>query len=336
MHARVRIGSGAASLLALAVVLTGCAEGGSSGTAAPQTVDAGTEATDGCAPVADDALVVLEDDLALQNTDNVIPAVNAEVADDALLAALDVVSAALDTEDLIALNRAVLVDRQTSRVAAEQYAEANGLTGSIEATQSGAITVGAADFAENQTLGELYRIVLEAAGYDATVQTLGNRELYEPALEAGDIQVVPEYAATMADFLNGKVNGADAEPVSTPDLDETVGALRDLGAQVGIVFGTPSEAQDQNAFAVTRAFSETHGVTTLSELAEKCSGEATVLGGPPECPQRAKCQIGLEDVYDFRAGSFASLDAGGPQTKTALTTGVISVGLVFSSDPDLT
>lgn len=335
MRARTRIGSRAATLLALAVVLTGCAEGGSSGTQAPESAAAGTEAPEGCAPVADDALVVLEDDQALQNTDNVIPAVNAAVADKALVAALDVVSESLDTEDLIALNRAVLVDRKTSRVAAEEFAEANGLTGGIEATQSGPITVGAADFAENQTLGELYRIVLEAAGYQVTVQTLGNRELYEPALEAGDVQVVPEYAATMADFLNGKVNGADAEPVSTPDLDETVGALRELGEQVGIVFGAPSQAQDQNAFAVTRAFSETYGVTTLSELAEKCSGEATVLGGPAECPQRPKCQVGLEEVYDFRAGSFASLDAGGPQTKTALTTGAVSVGLVFSSDPDL-
>ena len=56
------------------------------------------------------------------------------------------------------------------------------------------------------------------------------------------------------------------------------------------------------------------------------------FGGPPECPQRPKCQKGLEEVYSFKAGSFSSLDAGGPQTKSALTTGTISVGLVFSSD----
>jgi osmoprotectant transport system substrate-binding protein len=31
-------------------------------------------------------------------------------------------------------------------------------------------------------------------------------------------------------------------------------------------------------------------------------------------------------------GKFSSLDAGGPQTKNALTTGSISIGLVFSSD----
>ena len=68
--------------------------------------------------------------------------------------------------------------------------------------------VGAANFSESQTLGELYKIVLTAAGYQVKVQPIGNRELYEPALEKGEIQVVPEYAATMAEFLNTKANGA--------------------------------------------------------------------------------------------------------------------------------
>jgi osmoprotectant transport system substrate-binding protein len=320
-----------ATLLGLSLVLAGCAEAGSSGT---ETVGAGATG-DGCAPVAGERLVLLEDDQQLQNTDNVIPAVNADVATPELLAALDTVSAALDTEDLIALNQAVDIERETPLVAAEAYAEEEDLTSGIEATQSGSLVIGAANFSENQTLGELYRIVLGAAGYDATVQTIGNRELYEPSLESGQIQVVPEYAATMADFLNGKVNGADAAPVSSSDLEETVAALESLGEEVGIVFGEPAAAQNQNAFAVTQEFADTYEVSTLTELAEKCSGEETVLGGPPECPERPKCQAGLEDVYGFQAGSFSSLDAGGPQTKTALTEGVISVGLVFSSDAAL-
>ncbi|MCU1432965.1 MAG: glycine/betaine transporter substrate-binding protein [Actinotalea sp.] len=327
----------AVGALALAALLAGCGEAGSSGTDAPSTVDAGsdtgTETTaTGCAPVAGERLIVLEDDKALQNTDNIIPAVNATVATPELLAALDTVSAALDTEALIELNRTVDVDRQTPLVAAEAYAEQTGLTADIQATQSGSLIVGAADFSENQTLGELYRIVLEAAGYDVTVQTIGNRELYAPALQSNEIQVVPEYAATMADFLNGTVNGPDADAASSSDLDETVTNLSALGEQVGIVFGTPSAAQDQNAFAVTQEFADTYDVATLTDLAEKCSGEATVLGGPAECPERPKCEAGLVEVYGFEAGSFSSLDAGGPLTKTALTTGEISVGLVFSSD----
>ncbi|MFB9545463.1 glycine betaine ABC transporter substrate-binding protein, partial [Micromonospora sagamiensis] len=105
-----------------------------------------------------------------------------------------------------------------------------------------------------------------------------------------------------------------------------------VGEKAGLTFGTPSAAQDQNAFAVTKAFSDKYGVTTLTQLAEKCSGADTVLAGPPECPQRPKCQVGLVEVYNFKAGSFSSLDAAGPQTKNALKTGAASVGLVLSSD----
>jgi osmoprotectant transport system substrate-binding protein len=143
---------------------------------------------------------------------------------------------------------------------------------------------------------------------------------------------VPEYAGTFTEFLNKKVNGATAEPVASGDVDKTVTALTGLAEKVGLKVGKASEAADQNAFAVTKAFADKYGVKTLTEFAAKCSGAATVLGGPPECPQRPFCQPGLESTYNLKAGSFSSLDAGGPQTKNALTTGAISIGLVFSSD----
>ncbi|MEU7934612.1 glycine betaine ABC transporter substrate-binding protein [Micromonospora echinofusca] len=328
MRARTRLAVGAVGALAAAGMLTGCGDAGSSGTDAPEQAASGA----GCAPVAGDQLVVLDDDKKLQNTDNVIPAVNADAASPQLLAALDKVSAALDTPKLIQLNKAVDVDRKTAQKAAEEFAAANGVTTGIAKGPGGQIVIGAANFTENQILAELYKIALTAAGYDAKVQQIGNRELYEPALEKGEIQVVPEYAATMAEFLNTKANGKDAQPVSSPELEKTVAALKTAGDKVGLVFGTPAAAQDQNAFAVTKAFADKYGVRTLSELAAKCSGQATVLAGPPECPQRPKCQAGLVQVYDFKAGSFSSLDQGGPQTKNALKTGAASVGLVFSSD----
>jgi osmoprotectant transport system substrate-binding protein len=319
-----------AGALTLAVTLTACGESGSSGTAAPPSAAAGASA--GCAPVPGDKLVVLTDDKALQNTDNIVPAINKAKSSPELIAALDKVSAALDTTKLIALNKAVDLDRKSSRNAAQEFATTEGLTTGIAKGPGGAITIGAANFSENATLGELYRIALTAASYTVKVQQIGNRELYEPALEKGEIHVVPEYAATLADFLNGKVNGKNAPAVSAPELDTTMAGLTQLGDKVGLVFGAPSPAQDQNAFAVTEAFAAQHSVRTLSELAAKCSGTATVLGGPPECPQRPKCQAGLVQTYGFKAGSFSSLDAGGPLTKTGLKQGTVSVGLVFSSD----
>jgi osmoprotectant transport system substrate-binding protein len=318
----------ASTLTAAVVILAGCGQSGSSGTEAPASSAAGN----GCAPVAGDSLVVLTDDKNLQNTDNVVPAINKKASSPQLIAALDKVSAALDTTKLIALNKAVDIDRKSSKAAAQEFATANNLTSGYEKGPGGAITVGAANFSENATLGELYNIALTGAGYTVKVQQIGNRELYEPALEKGDIDVVPEYAATLATFLSGKVDGKTAKDPSSSDLNTTMTNLKALGDKSGLVFGTPSSAQDQNAFAVTKAFADKNGVKTLSDLASKCSGAATVLGGPPECPQRPKCQAGLVSTYKFQAGKFSSLDAGGPLSKTGLKQGTVSVALVFSSD----
>ena len=318
----------AAGALTAAVVLSGCGGAGSSGTEAPASSAAGA----GCAPVAGDTLVVLTDDKMLQNTDNVVPAINAKSSSPQIIAALDKVSAALDTTKLIALNKAVDIDRKSSQAAAQEFATANNVTAGITKGSGGDLTVGAANFSENATLGELYKIALTAAGYKVKVQQIGNRELYEPALEKGEVDVVPEYAATLATFLNGKVNGKNSKDPSSTNLDTTMMNLTELGKKVGLVFGKPSTAQDQNAFATTTAFADKYGVKTLSDLGAKCSGAATVLGGPPECPQRPKCQQGLVSTYNFQAGKFSSLDAGGPLTKTGLKQGTISVGLVFSSD----
>ena len=58
-----------------------------------------------------------------------------------------------------------------------------------------------------------------------------------------------------------------------------------------------------------------------------------VLGGPPECPERPFCLLGLKEKYGLEFKEFTPLDAGGPLTVQALTGGQIQVGLLFTSDP---
>ncbi len=326
------LAAAAAALLALAGCGTPGSAGGSDASAPADGAAAPVAAT--CEPVPDDALVVLEDDRHLQTVDNIVPAVNAATAqeDPALVPLLDGVSAALDTDTLIGLNRAVDVERRSSQEVAAEFVEEAGLAADDDTAGAGrSVAVGAADFAESATLGAIYAAVLESAGYDVTVTTIGNRETYLPALQDGSqVQVVPEYVGTLAEFLNKQVNGADAEPVASGDLDATVAALTDLGEKTDLAFGTPSAAQDQNAYAVTQAFAQEHGVQTLSDLAEACEG--LVLGAGPECTDRPFCQPGLEETYGLTFSEFRSLDAGGPLTKTALQSGEITLGLVFSSD----
>jgi osmoprotectant transport system substrate-binding protein len=329
MRARIRF---IAPLVLALAVTTACGESGSSGTGGGEETDAAASGA-ACAPVEGEQLVVLEDDQGLQNADNIIPAVHAATAEaqPALLPALNAVSSALTTEELIDLNAAVDLERQSAEDVAAAWVEGNGVTDGLE-QGSGPITVGAADFSENVILANIYAGVLNAAGFTATVTEAGSRNLYLEALKAGQqIQVVPEYLATVTEFIEAD----DANPVASGDVDETLAALQPLATAAGLAFGEPSEAADQNAFAVTQAFADEVGVATLSELADACGDGSLVLGGPPECPTRPFCQLGLEETYGMKFESFRELDAGGPLTKAAIQQGEVSLGLVFSSDAAL-
>ena len=315
----------AVATLALAACSNDSESIGEGATPPPDTGGNETTAAGQCLPVPGDQLVVLEDDLQLQNSDNIIPVLSDTVATPDVVAALDAVSALLDTETLIELNKAVDIDRRTSEDVAEDWVEQAGLS-LPETGDDQDIVVGAANFSENITLAEIYAEVLDEIGYDTDVREIGNRETYLPALTSGQIHIVPEYAATFAEFLDGDVENV----VASGDIDETVTALGPLAEAEGLVIGQAAAAQNQNAYAVTQEFVDEYGVTTLSELAENCDG--IVLGGPPECPERPFCQPGLENEYGIVVSEFRSLDAGGPLTKTAITTGEVAVGMVFSSD----
>jgi len=222
-----------------------------------------------------------------------------------------------------------------SRSAFQDFATANGLTTGLSGG-SGKVVVGAANFAESETLAELYRIALTAAGFQASVLKSTNREVYEPAIEKGDISVFPEHAATLTEFLNQKKNGKSAAAIASGDINTTISKLTPLATEYGLVVGKPSTASDQNAFAVTKPVADQYQLKTLSDFAAKCSGPASVLAGPAECPQRPFCQVGLNSTYKITFGSFFQADAGGPLSKTALKTGKATLGLVFSSDSSLT
>ncbi|TQL01006.1 glycine betaine ABC transporter substrate-binding protein [Cellulomonas sp. SLBN-39] len=315
-----------------ALVLAACGAPGSGGGEA-ETTATSTSGLAVCEPVAGESLVVLDDDLGLQNADNVIPAINADVAAEhpEVVELLDAVSASLDTEGLIALNKAVDIDRRTSSEVAAEFVEEQGLAADEQTGEGVELSVGAANFSESLTLAEIYAEVLRSAGFEAQAQSIGSRETYLPALQDGTLAAVPEYAATLADFLNSQINGADADPVASSDVDATVEALTPLAEESGLAVGAASAAQDQNAFAVTAEFAEANGVATLSELAETCGG--LVLAGPPECPERPFCQIGLEETYGLEIGEFRSYEFA--LIGEAVRQGDAALGLVLSSDGSL-
>ncbi|MFC9744942.1 ABC transporter substrate-binding protein [Streptomyces niveus] len=195
------------------------------------------------------------------------------------------------------------------------------------------LTIGSAGFTESDLLAQMYALLLGRAGYRTQILSVTNRELYEPALESGQIDVVPEYAATFADWLNAKAAGADAGTVGSPDLAATMKALRELAAKRGLDVLNPGRAVDQNAYAVTAAYARKHRLRTLTDL-----GRAKLpvrLAAGDECVQRAYCAPGLKKTYGIRLSGIDPKGLGTTPSKRAVQNGQDQMLVTTTTDGTL-
>ncbi|MEU6048876.1 ABC transporter substrate-binding protein [Streptomyces xanthochromogenes] len=195
------------------------------------------------------------------------------------------------------------------------------------------LTIGSAGFTESDLLAQMYAQLLAKAGYSTKILSVTNREIYEPALESGQIDVVAEYAATFADWLNAKAHGADAKPVGSPDLNSTMTALRALATPRGLTVLDPGRAVDQNAFAVARSYAREHRLKTLSDL-----GAAKLpvrLAAGDECVQRPYCEPGLKKVYGIDVTAVDPKGVGTTPAKQAVQSGQDQMVLTTTTDATL-
>src|SRR5918999_757685 len=210
--------------------------------------------------IGDEGWVVLEDDEGLQAAENITPVARTEVLDDTITERLDSISAALTTENVTELNGRVEIDGEDPADVAADFLESEGISGE-GGEGSGTLTVGAVAFAENQIVAEMYGQVLEQAGYDIKRQLdLGSREILQPALEAGEVDVAPEYLGSLLLFLDPKAE-ATGDPANNASL------LEPLLKEKGLVLLEPSEANDTNAFVVTQETADQYGLQSVSDLA---------------------------------------------------------------------
>ncbi|HTW19858.1 MAG TPA: ABC transporter substrate-binding protein [Mycobacteriales bacterium] len=197
---------------------------------------------------------------------------------------------------------------------------------------SGSVVVGAFNFSESELLANIYAAALNKCGYSASVKALGAREVVYPALKKGTLAAVPEYAATLTDFINDANNGANAPSKASGDINKTMVALR-AELPSNLVALNPATATDKNSFAVKTSFANANHITSMSQLGAYSRSHPLSLGGPAECQTRTFCEPGLKKTYGMKFSKFVTLDAGGPLTVKALKQGKVNVGLVFSSDP---
>ncbi|MFD3973353.1 ABC transporter substrate-binding protein [Streptomyces cyaneofuscatus] len=200
-------------------------------------------------------------------------------------------------------------------------------------SKKGSLVVGSASFTESKVLAELYAQILGDAGYGTSITTVKNRELYEPSLEKGEIDVVPEYAATITEFLNAKVNGAEKAqnaPLASGDAAATVAALEKLAEPLGLKVLPAGKAVDQNAFAVSKEFAEKNNLKTLSDLG-KSKLKVKIAAGD-ECEVRPFCAPGLKKTYGIDVTGIDPKGVGTPQSKQAVRDGKVELVLTTTTD----
>ena len=188
------------------------------------------------------------------------------------------------------------------------------------------IVIGSTNFEEQAIVSNIWADVLKKAGYQVTVQpALGTRAIVVPAIEHGQINLEPDYAASLLGFLHG----GNPQPAGT-NISTAIPADQRALASFGVTVLPASKALDTNVFAVTKATANQYHLTTLSSL--KGSASKLTLGGPPECPTFAGCEAGLVRVYGLHFAGFKSLDEAGPLSVAALKNGAVQIVELFSSD----
>ena len=199
----------------------------------------------------------------------------------------------------------------------------NASTGSSE-NGSTTLVVGSQDYYSNEILAEAYAQALEGAGFTVDRQMrIGQREVYMPEIEAGAIDVFPEYTGNLLQYLDSDASARSADEVYSALQTALPSGLRAL---------EQAPATDQDSYVVTTDFAAAHSLTSIGDLAN--AGTLT-LGGNSELRTRPYGPTGLFDLYGVTVNFTPIEDSGGPLTVKALKDGDIQLANIYSSDPVL-
>ena len=186
------------------------------------------------------------------------------------------------------------------------------------------IIVGSQDYYSNEIIAEAYAQALEGAGFTVERQLrIGQREVYMPEIEAGAIDVFPEYTGNLLQYLDQNASARTSEEVYAALQTTLPMGLRALDQ---------APATDQDSYVVTADFAAEHSLASIGDLA---SAGALTLGGNSELQTRPYGPMGLSQTYGVTVGFTPIEDSGGPLTVKALKDGDIQLANIYSSDPAL-
>ena len=210
----------------------------------------------------------------------------------------------------------------------DESPDASAGAGGSQAADLPTLTIGSAGFWESAVVAEIYAQALEDAGFTVERQLeQGARDVTHPALVDGQIDLMPEY---IGGYLAVTYGG---EP--TPDIDESLTALREELEADGLVAFEPTPGTDADGFAVRQETAEELDLATMSDLAEVA--DQLTWGVAQECAENPNCGPGLERVYgiDFASLDVETLGACSTAIAEALNASNIDVAQVCTTQPEI-
>ena len=196
---------------------------------------------------------------------------------------------------------------------------------SATAGSSTAVTIGSANFPENEVLAYIYADALSKAGVKVTTKLdIGSREVYFKEMENGTLNVFPEYNGALLDYLQPAATAASTAAVTAALAAALPSSLQAL---------TPSSAQDSDSVTVTSAFATAHHLASIADL--KPIESQVTIGAAPEFATRQVGLLGLKKLYGLDL-KFKPLDESGPLVIAALNDGTIQAADIYTTDPSVT
>lgn len=203
-------------------------------------------------------------------------------------------------------------------------------TSSSAGSDQGPVRISGQNFPEAALVAAMYDELLTKAGYQTDVKLVDTRDAYMATFPKS-IDVVPEYVGGIVNFLNSRKNGESAKPFTAGDGEQLAEQGKALLDEAGITLLDESDATDTNAFFVTKKYSESEGVTKLSDL----RGKSVVLAAAPDCKGRLDCEGGLSDQYGIKISKVLPLGYASDQTYQSVIKGEAQLGETSTTDGTL-
>ncbi len=189
------------------------------------------------------------------------------------------------------------------------------------------IKIGSDDFYESAVVAEMWAQVLEKNGFKVDRHfNIGARQVRQPALEGGQIDMVPEYVGSGLNYYKGTATG-DGEANRT--------ALQAIisGKGGGLTLFSNSPGQDQNAFVVR---ADTASQFNLAKISDLVAQQANLTWGlPADCDTNPSCSGALKDSYGFTypPAKRKALNACSSPMAQALQSKAIDIAELCSTQP---